>query len=76
MDTTLLVLVSVLVGGAALGFYMDWFGLWVSEDEMREEMGRVKGGAPRLGTRVGERAPETGARTEGKTGTESPNPRA
>jgi hypothetical protein len=57
MDTALLVLVSVLIGGAALGFYMDWFGLWVSEDEMREEMDRLKGGARRLGTQVGERAP-------------------
>jgi hypothetical protein len=42
MDTALLVLVSLLVGGVALAFYMDWLGLWVSKEEMREQIDRAK----------------------------------
>ena len=42
MDTTLIVLVSLLVGGFALAFYMDWLGLWVSKDELRDEVMRAK----------------------------------
>jgi hypothetical protein len=38
MDTALVVLISLLVGTAALGFYRDWFGLWVSEKDMREQI--------------------------------------
>jgi hypothetical protein len=42
MDTALLVLVSLLVGGVALAFYMDWLGLWVSKEAMREQIDRAK----------------------------------
>ncbi len=42
MDTTLLVLVPLLVGVIALAFYMDWLGLWVSKEEMREQNDRAK----------------------------------
>jgi hypothetical protein len=42
MDTALLVLVSLLVGGVALAYYMDWLGLWVSKEEMREQIDRAK----------------------------------
>ena len=38
MDTGLVVLISVLVGAIALGFYMNWFGLWVSKEEMNDEI--------------------------------------
>jgi uncharacterized protein YneF (UPF0154 family) len=40
MDTALVAVISLLVAGFALGFYMDWFGLWVSEKEMREQIAR------------------------------------
>jgi hypothetical protein len=42
MDTALFVLVSLLVAGFALGYYMDWFGLWVRKEEMREQIDRAK----------------------------------
>jgi len=40
MDTTLFVMVSLLVGGIALGFYMDWLGLWASDEDMRAQIAR------------------------------------
>jgi hypothetical protein len=42
MDTVLLVLVSLLLGGFAVAFYMDWLGLWVSKEEMNEQIARAK----------------------------------
>jgi hypothetical protein len=42
MDTPLVVLVLLLVGAFALGFYMDWFGLWVSKDQLKKEIARVQ----------------------------------
>jgi hypothetical protein len=39
--TVLVVLICLLVAGAALGFYLDWFGLWVSKEEMKEEIVRA-----------------------------------
>jgi hypothetical protein len=44
MDTALVAMISMLVTGFALGFYMDWFGLWVSEKEMSEQ---IASSAPR-----------------------------
>jgi hypothetical protein len=38
MTTGLFVMVSILVGAFALGYYMDWFGLWVSKKEMQEQI--------------------------------------
>jgi hypothetical protein len=71
MDTLLLVLVSVLVGGFALGFYMDWFGLWVSEEDLRGEIDRAKERMERSGTEGGNKAPEAGAKAKQETGTET-----
>lgn len=42
MDTILLVLVCLLVSGFALGFYMDWFGLWVTKEEMQAQIDKSK----------------------------------
>lgn len=36
MAYAMMATVSVLVGCAALAFYMNWLGLWVSKAEMRE----------------------------------------
>ncbi len=65
MDISLIVLVSLLVAAFALGFYMDWFGLWVSEEEMRKEKDRAKDRRQALGCRfehagAGEPATEPG----------------
>lgn len=56
MDTVLFVMVSLLVAGFALGFYMDWFGLWVSKEEMTKEIVRVKQRTQELGKRSGDQA--------------------
>ena len=40
MDTALFVLVALFVGAFALAFKMDWLGLWVSKEEMKEEIAR------------------------------------
>ena len=37
MDTVLVVMIALIVGSIALGMYMDWFGLWVSKDELENE---------------------------------------
>jgi hypothetical protein len=57
MDTALLVLVSLLVGGVALAFYMDWLGLWVSKEEMREQIDRGKERMKGVGKAVREHGP-------------------
>jgi hypothetical protein len=38
MDTVIVVMISLLVTGFGLGFYMDWFGLWVSDKEMNAQI--------------------------------------
>ena len=60
MDTVLVVEVSLLVGGFALAFYMDWLGLWVSKEEMKAEIARAKERARPAGEQSGGKAPETG----------------
>ena len=42
MDTVLITMVSLLVTGIAVAFYMDWLGLWVSKAEMQEQINRSK----------------------------------
>lgn len=42
MHTALIVLISVLVGGIAIGFYMDWFDLWVSKEDMKRQVAAAK----------------------------------
>lgn len=42
MDIVLIALVALLVGGFLLGFYMDWFGLWMSKEELSEQIDRAK----------------------------------
>jgi hypothetical protein len=42
MDAAMIALVSLLVGGIALGLYMDWFGLWVSKEQLAREIARPK----------------------------------
>jgi hypothetical protein len=71
MDIILLVLVSLLVGSVGLAFYMDWLGLWVSKEEMREQIERSKERMQELGKQIGNKAPETGAKAKEKTGTEA-----
>lgn len=41
METTLFGVMIALIGGCvAVAFYMDWLGLWVSKEEMKEEIER------------------------------------
>src|SRR5579885_855927 len=60
MDTTLVVPVAVLVGAVALAFYMDWLGLWVSKEEMREEIARARERLRGSGTPTRNTAPGPG----------------
>jgi hypothetical protein len=50
MDAAMIALVSLLVGGIALGLYMDWFGLWVSKEQLANEIARVKATSQPPGT--------------------------
>ncbi len=54
-------LVSLLAAGVVLAFYMDWLGLWVSKEEMKEEIDRAKVRMRRLEEQDGA-APAAGAR--------------
>ena len=58
MDIALIVLVALLVGAVALAFYMDWLGLWVSEEEMREQIARAEARMRGKGEQIENRAPE------------------
>lgn len=42
MDTGIFVVLSVLVAVFAIGFYMDWFGLWATATERQEQIDRSK----------------------------------
>jgi hypothetical protein len=42
MDTALFVLITLFVGAIAIAFYMDWSGLWVSKEELANEIARSK----------------------------------
>jgi hypothetical protein len=64
MDTALIVLVSLLVGGVVLAFYMDWLGLWVSKEEMREQIDRAKERRQALGKEIEDKACETAAQAK------------
>jgi len=71
MDTALVVLVLLLVGGFVLAFYMDWLGLWVSKEEMKEQIARAKERTQALGKQIEANAPETSAKAKEKTGAET-----
>jgi hypothetical protein len=58
MDTALVVLVALLVGALALAFYMDWLGLWVSKEELREQVARAKERSQALEKQSGTEAPQ------------------
>lgn len=60
MDTILVVVVALLVGGLVLAFYMDWLGLWVSKEEMKEEIARAKERMRQAEEESGRKAPGTG----------------
>jgi hypothetical protein len=51
------VLVALLVGGAALAFYMDRLGLWVSKEDMRRQIARAKERMQLLRQQAGNKAP-------------------
>lgn len=68
MDTALIVLVSVLVGAVAVAFYMDWLGLWVSKEEMREQIDSSKERLQGPGQQLGEKAPAIAATAREETG--------
>jgi hypothetical protein len=42
MDIVLVLLVSLLLGAVGVAFYMDWLGLWVSKEDMMEEIAKSK----------------------------------
>ncbi len=70
MSTSVIVLVplvSVLVAAVVLAFYMDWLGLWVSKEEMKEEIDRANVRMQRLEEQGGAEAPATGARAREET---------
>ncbi len=67
MATPLVVLVSLLVAGVALAFYMDWLGLWVSKEQMKEEIDRAKVRMRRLEEQDGAEVPAAGARAKLET---------
>lgn len=72
MDMLLVVMILLIVAGIALGMYMDWFGLWVSDDELKRKIARASKDRLRdLGKQIGVEAPETAARTHEGTGTVS-----
>lgn len=60
MDTALFVMVSLLVGAFALAFKMDWLGLWVSKEEMKEEIARSQDRRRHAEELSGRKAPVTG----------------
>ena len=64
MATPLIVLVSLLVAGVVLAFYMDWLGLWVSKEQMKEEIDQAKVRMRRLEEEGGAAAPAAGARAK------------
>jgi hypothetical protein len=49
MTTGVFVMVSILVGAFALGYYMDWFGLWVSKKETQEQIDLSKARMQKVG---------------------------
>jgi hypothetical protein len=67
MATPLVVLVSLLVAGVVLAFYMDWLGLWVSKEQMKEEIDGAKVRMRRLEEQDGAEAPAAGARAKVET---------
>ena len=70
MATPVIVLasmVALLVAGVVLAFYMDWLGLWVSKEEMKEEIDRAKVRMRRLEEQGGAEAPAAGARAKEET---------
>lgn len=69
MDTALTVLVSLLIGAAALAFYMDWLGLWVSKEEMREQIDSSKERMQALEKQIENGAFEADAKSQQKAGT-------
>jgi hypothetical protein len=68
-------LVSLLVAGAVLAFYMDWLGLWVSKEEMKEEIDRAKVRIRRLEQPGGAEAPAKGVRAKGESSLQASGPR-
>jgi hypothetical protein len=60
-------MVSLLVAGVVLASYMDWPGLWVSKEEMQEEIGRAKTRMRRLEEQGGAEVPAAGARAKEET---------
>jgi hypothetical protein len=50
--------------------YKDWFGLFVSDDELKREIAKVaKARLQDLGTQIGVKAPETSAKAAVESGT-------
>ena len=42
MDPILAVMIGLLVAAFVVGFYMDWFDLWASKDDMKAQRARSK----------------------------------
>ena len=42
MDPILAIMIGLLVTAFAVGFYMDWFDLWASKDDMKAQLARSK----------------------------------
>ncbi len=70
MDIALVVMISLIVGGIALGMYMDWFSLWVSKDELEnEKKSLAKSRLQDLGNQLGVSVPNTNPKATEKNAT-------
>jgi hypothetical protein len=61
MGIGVVVAAALAAGGIALAFYMDWLGLWVSEEEMRAKREAAKGRMRLLEVEAGSQFPVTDA---------------
>lgn len=71
MATALMVLVPVLIGIAVLAFYMDWLGLWISKEDMKDQIRKSKESMQKLEKQSGNGAPAKDALCQQADGTES-----
>jgi hypothetical protein len=71
MDLALVMLISLLVGALALAFYMDWLGLWVSKEEMKDQIARAKERMLPLGMQSEDKSSQAAAPVKEASGAEA-----
>lgn len=70
MRTFLVVLLLLVGGGVALGFYQDWLHLTVNKDKMQEDTDGARANMNGLGRQIKEKTEETLDKAREKTGTQ------